>query len=112
MLTKEIFCLFTNTDLTEGRGAQVPLALCEVEQTAKRLAKGKYIMGSDAPCSKVKMIEVAGVWYVPASAVTIHKPTKEDAALQSKIDDFREALQKAKDAGLSEEDIKLLAAGI
>lgn len=112
MLIKEIFCVFTNTDLTEGRGAQVPLALCEVEQTAKRLAKGKYIMGSDAPLSKIKMVEVGGVWHVPASAVTIHKPTKEDVALQGKLDDFRDALQKAKDAGLSEEDIKLLAVGI
>lgn len=112
MQTKEIYCVFTNTDLTEGRGSQIPLALCQVEQTAKRLAKGKYIMGSDAPYHAVKMVEIGGIWHVPISAVTINKPSKEDAALQNKLDDFRSALQKAKDAGLSEEDIKLLASGV
>ena len=35
--SKTVFIAWTNTDLTEGRGVQIPLAVCESQTTAKRL---------------------------------------------------------------------------
>lgn len=82
--TKTLFACFTNTDLTEGRGEEYIFALAENKSTAKRLAKRKYVQGTDARVEEVqayfvpksKEFATIGAWYVPAGF--IHKPTPED----------------------------------
>lgn len=82
--TRTLFACFTNTDLTEGRGEEYIFALAENEITAKRLAKGKYVQGTDARVQEVqayfvpssKEFTMIGSWYVPAGF--IYKPTPED----------------------------------
>ena len=102
---KKIYLVKTNTDLTEGRGFQYPIAYCEILATAKRLAKGKGVMGSDANVVEYTCIKVNGEWVAPFNLVT---PSQEDVGKQKKIDARNEAIKKAKEAGLSDEDIKNL----
>lgn len=53
METKTYYSVYTNSDLTEGRGYHIPLALCESESTAVRLGKKKYVQGSDCPVNEL-----------------------------------------------------------
>jgi hypothetical protein len=46
---RTIWVAYTNTDCTEGRGRDVPIAFCAAEATAIRLARKKYVQGSDGP---------------------------------------------------------------
>lgn len=105
----------TNTDCTEGRGFQHSLAISECESTVRRLGSKRYIMGSDCPIHTVKTIEVDGKLYLPLYAVPMSFPTKEDRDQEKLLEAKREAqrkkdeaLQRAKDLGLSAEDLKIL----
>lgn len=104
-----VWVAYTNTDCTEGRGWDVPIAVCKLHSTAVRLSRGSYVMGSDGPVKAFKLKEIDGQKYLSVSAVNIHKPTDEDIAAQKKMDKKIEVLQKAKDAGLSDEEIKILS---
>ena len=104
-MQKRKFILSSNTDLTEGRGFQYPIAYCEILATAKRLAKGKGVMGSDANVVEYTCIKVNGEWVAPFNLIT---PSQEDRDKQKKIDARNEVIKKAKEAGLSDEDIKNL----
>lgn len=99
------FVVWTNTDLTEGKGWEVPLAVCETEATAERVAGGQYVQGSDCPVRKVELQLVNGEWYGP---VRIVPPTDVDKRRQKLLDAFAAARAKAVRAGLTEEDIKAL----
>jgi hypothetical protein len=44
-----VYVVITNTDLTEGCGMEVPLAVCEMRSTAERIGKNNYIQGSNCP---------------------------------------------------------------
>lgn len=103
-----VYVAMTNTDLTEGRGWQIPLAVCEAEATAIRLAKKAYVMGTDAPVEAVRLLLHDGKWYAPISIVRIHPPTQDDTRAQKALNEHREALEKAKAAGLTDEDIEAL----
>ena len=106
--SKVIFIVWTNTDLTEGRGYQIPIAYCEKEATAKRLAKKKGVMGSDASISQYAALNCNGEWLAP---IRIETSTKEDDEQQKKIDAYNKAVKKARDAGLSDFDLALLKNG-
>ena len=109
-MNKFVFVAYTNTDCTEGRGRDIPIAVCESEATAIRLAKGQYVQGSNGPVRKVEVIEVDGKFFYPKSAVTLVPPTKEDLAQDARLEAKRVAIEKARTAGLTEEDILLLKA--
>ena len=109
-MNKFVFVAYTNTDCTEGRGNDIPIAVCESETTAIRLAKGRYVQGSDGPVRKVEVIEVDGKFFYPTSVVKLTPPTKEDLAQDALLEAKRVALEKALSAGLTEEDILLLKA--
>lgn len=88
--TKTIFACYTNTDLTEGRGAEYPFAFAEKQSTATRLAKGKGVQGTDARVQQVQMFfipqegcQAIGSWYAPAGY--IHTPTARDLEEEQKI---------------------------
>ncbi|MES2048819.1 MAG: hypothetical protein V4447_10490 [Pseudomonadota bacterium] len=104
--TKEIWIVWQNTDLTEGRGHSEPIAYCETEATAKRLSKGKGVQGSDADIKSFEAIKHKGIWCAP---IMITVPTVEDKRAQDSIELKRGVLNKARAAGLSDDDIKILA---
>jgi hypothetical protein len=97
--------VYTNTDLTEGRGTQYPMCVCDIEATAIRLAKGKGVMGTNAEVRDVTLINVNGEWFGP---VVVTPATREDTQAQTVIDARREAIARAKAAGLTDDDLRAL----
>ncbi|MBN58699.1 hypothetical protein [Thalassolituus sp. UBA3500] len=103
--TKTVWVAWTNTDCTEGRGRQIPKAVCESEATAMRLGKKGYVQGSDCPVREAVAVKVNNCWLVPGKIEPI---SSEDVAAQARIDARRAALKKAKDAGLTDDELRLL----
>lgn len=101
----EVWIAWTNTDLTEGRGYQKPLAVCWHEATAIRMGQRGYVMGSDCPVSKAPAIRVGNRWLVPSE---VHQPTPSDEQKQRELDARRLALDKARAVGLTEADLRNL----
>ena len=104
---REVFAVIGNTDCTEGRGDNFVKAYCETLATAKRLGRKGYVQGGDCPIERRKLYKVEGgfSWLGP---VKIEKPTKEDHINQAKLDEVQDALDAAKAAGLSEDQIRLI----
>jgi len=105
---KTVYVAYTNTDCTEGRGSDVPIAVCTLEITAQRLASKRYVQGSDGPVRKMELVNIGGRWYAPTAAVNVIAPTKEDLAAQKQLDAKRAALEKAKAAGFTEDELRAL----
>lgn len=103
--TKQVWVAWTNTDLTEGRGFPIPKAVCEMASTAVRLGRKGSVQGSDCHVTEETAVKIAGRWLVPGK---IHTATKEDKAAQDKADARAGALSRAKEAGLTDEDLRLL----
>lgn len=99
---------YTNTDCNEGRGQDVAIAVCETEATAIRMSRKQYVQGSDGPVRPMDLINIDGKWYAPSEAIRIVPATREDVANQVMRDARRTAVEKAKAAGLTEEDIAAL----
>lgn len=102
----DVWQVWTNEDLTEGRGREYVLHYCRNEATAKRLAKGKYVMGSDARVVKAKALLVGKTVYLPNGRIV--EPSKEDIAAQKESDKKSEILEKIKSLGISDEELQLL----
>lgn len=68
------------------------------------------MQGSDGPVRTMELVKIDGKWYAPSAALTVVEPTREDVAAQTALDAKREALAKAKAAGLTDAD--LLAMGL
>jgi len=103
--TAEVWIAWTNTDCTEGRGYQYPLAVCWKEATAVRMGQRGYVQGSDCPVEKSLAIRIGGRWLVPSQ---VHQPTREDEYAQGRIDARKTALAKAMAAGLTAADLQNL----
>lgn len=106
--TRVVWVAYTNTDCTEGRGSDVPIAVCRMEVTAKRIAKGRYVQGSDGSVRKLELRRIDGKWYAPSHALQVIEPTKEDEAAQAALDRKNEVVKRAIAAGLTDEDLKAL----
>lgn len=104
-----LWAVYTNSDLTEGRGSQYVKHFCKTEATALRLAKRGYVQGTDCPVKPVKVLELDGKNVLPTSLLHVVQPTEEDIATEAKLVAKRQALEKAKAAGLTDDEIKLLA---
>jgi hypothetical protein len=109
---KKAWAVSTNTDCNEGRGYDYTFAVCEAKATAIRRGKGTYIQGSNCPIHEVEVYLINNRWYIPMDPVS---PTKEDSAqeliLQAeevKRQKVKAALEKAKELGLSDEELALL----
>jgi hypothetical protein len=85
----KLYVVFTNTDLTEGRGIQVPVAWSRNKYTAQRLAKGQGVMGSNAEVKSVDTYDVLGVEYIPLACVHVKYPSKQDEDLQKQDEDLQ-----------------------
>lgn len=103
--TRPVFTAWVNTDLTEGKGAQYPLAVCTQLSTAIRLGKGQDVQGCDAAVHESRAVKIDGVWLGP---IRLIYPTREDEDQQKKIDMRAAALEKAKAAGLTPEEIQAI----
>lgn len=108
---KTVWAAYTNTDCNEGRGCDVPIAVCLSEVTARRLARGRYIQGSDGPVRAVELLEINGGWYAPSTAFSVMSPTREDDKEQARLDAKHEAMEKARAAGLTDADLAALKEG-
>ncbi len=105
-----VWTAFTNTDLNEGRGSNIPHAVCELEATAIRKARNIYIQGSNGPVKKFEVIDVAGVLHVPLECVHVLGPASDDLAKQTNIDQRRDLIQRLKALGATDADIDYLKA--
>ena len=113
METKLAYAPYANTDLTEGRGYNRPLVFCELRSTARRLGKGRDVMGSDATVREVTLVRYNNEWYGP---VDIQRGSEADQAVDAKERAELErlaaksaVLERARDLGLTEEELELLA---
>jgi len=52
------YSVIGNTDTTEGRGRSYTMGIAETEKSAKTFAKGKGVMGSDAPVHNTNHLRV------------------------------------------------------
>lgn len=104
--TKTVYVVWTNTDLTEGRGHQVPIHICEAYSTAIRLAKGQGVQGSNAEVSSFEAIQWRGYWCGP---FYLNEATTADKKEQAARDERTAVIDRAKAAGLSDADLKILA---
>ena len=104
--TKQVWVAWTNTDCTEGRGYQYPKAVCAKESTAVRLGRKGSVQGSDCNRTEQIAVKVNNNWLIPGR---IEQSTTSDDIYQKKIDAKRAAVEKATAAGLTEEEIQLIA---
>lgn len=103
--TKNVWIVWTNTDRTEGRGLQIPMAFCDIEATAIRLGKKGYVQGNDCPISEAVAVKIKNSWLVPGR---IEPEGPMDRAAQMLLDKKRAAFEKALDAGLTHDELKLI----
>ena len=102
---KKVFVVWTNTDLTEGRGSPMPIAVCQIEATARRVAKGAGVQGTNADVRPFDAILHANHWCAP---VSFSAPIPQDLEAQRRLDAQAAAVAKAMAAGLSDDDIRAL----
>lgn len=99
MEKRRCWVVYVNTYLTEGRGREVPWHVCKIEATARRLAKGAGVQGSDARVEEMGLLTVDGVPYGP---VTLAPPTAGDEA----EDEDGEFVRRLTKSGVDARDIK------
>lgn len=103
--TKTIYVVWTNTDCTEGRGRQIPIAYADSLTTAQRLAEKRGVQGSNAAVHEFEAIKHGGNWCAP---VVIEQPTPADEKADEARAKKRAALEKAKALGLTEAELAAL----
>lgn len=111
---KPVWVIINNTDLNEGRGIQFIQMTCEKEITARRLAKGAGIQGHDAEVIETKAYKINNLswWFAPCRIVEpttfdLYQEEEERAQAEAKKE-LELVRQRARDLGLSEEDLKIL----
>jgi hypothetical protein len=110
--TQKAYAVWSNTDLTEGRGYEYAKHICSKEATAIRLSKGAYVMGSDARVTEIELIFHNNHWCGP---VYLNGPNIADTEMEKKLELKRKAeeakaaaILKAQELGLTAEDIAAL----
>lgn len=106
-----IWAVYSNDDLTEGRGRQYVKHLCKTEATARRLAKRGYVQGTDCPVEPKTALFIDGKYFLPTSIINIVPPSAEDEAAQRRFDARNLALEKARSLGLTDEEIASIVKG-
>ena len=81
-----VWVAFTNEDLVEGKGADIPHSVSQIEATAIRKARYIYAQGANGPVKKFEVVDVAGVPHVPLECVRVFPPLPEDWPEQAKLD--------------------------
>ena len=99
------YVAWTNTDLTEGRGGIIPLAICKLKATAIRLGKGKNVQGCDCEIRESELFYHDGKLYGPIHLI---HPSAEDIAKDVIVTTRDKALAKAKELGLTDEEFNAI----
>lgn len=109
---RTVYAVWTNTDLTEGRGREYVQYLCEKKATALRKAKKNYVMGTDSRVTEEKLFQSGYTWYGPVNVID---PSQEDLRVEEQLAAEAKAkaakqtaIEKAKSLGLSDADIAAL----
>ena len=105
MEIKKVWVSWINTDLTEGRGRQIPLCVCESKATSIRMGRKKNVQGCNAEIRGAIAVKYEGKWLGPCNIIS---PSSEDKIEDAKENNYQIAKEKAKKLGLSEEDISAL----
>lgn len=103
--TKKVWLVLGNTDLTEGRGKSLVLHVCETKETAIRLGKKRYVMGSDSPVEESTAILVGYRWLAP---IEIEPESEADKAARIKRESRELLIDKMRTQGFTEEEISIL----
>ena len=103
---KKLWCAISNTDLTEGRGRPKIVGYSTCEATAQRIGQGKGVMGSNARVRQRSFyVDDDGQVFKRIGEIT--EPTEEDL----RKNDRNRVVEKAKELGLTDDEIKLLQKG-
>lgn len=109
---QDVWGVWNNTDLSEGRGRMYVQYVCDCKATALRLAKRAGIQGCDADVIPLKGYLIKNNWYYRCSPIL---PSNEDKLQEKKIKEEAElkerqekVLLKAVQLGLSEQEIEIL----
>lgn len=107
----ELWATIGNTDNTEGKGREVVKSLSLTRSTAKRLGRKGYVQGGDCPIQKVPVLHHEGQAYISLSWINIIQPDDEDKRNETRRVLLEETIEKARERGMSEEDIAILLKG-
>jgi hypothetical protein len=109
---ERVFIVWSNTDLTEGRGREYPRNVCERLTTAHRLSKGCYIMGTDAHVTEDFAYMINGKRYVLGDIV---RPNSSDLEIDREREaeriareKFDAVVERFKELGITDEDLDVL----
>ena len=110
--TKQVYAVWSTQDLTEGKSQEYIKHFCECEATARRLAKKRYVQGTDAPITTINVQKNGHIWYGP---IFIEPPTEVDKTEEKNILRQREmkkakedAIEKARALGLTDKELRAL----
>lgn len=104
METKKLYTAYTNSDLENGQGNEIPMAICVLESAAIRMGKSRYVRGKNCPVREVELLEVDGNWYVPLDAVPVEPVNEYDLREEQKC----QLMRKLKSLGLTDEELNIL----
>ena len=110
-----VWVVWVNSDLTEGRGRLIPLAVCASEATARRLAKGRDTQGTNGVVDRWPAVRVVRPATDSVMTRCVYGPvvvvpsSVEDDREQARLDARAAVVAKARAAGLSDEEIARLA---
>ena len=102
------YVVLQNTDLTEGRGQEHPIGWFESEWDAMEFAKGKGVMGSPASVKPFLPGEPGKPVNLPIGPIYIHPFSENGLKFDKQNARHKEAVEKAKAAGLSDDEINAL----
>ena len=78
METRTVWVAFTNTDCSEGRGRDVSIGVCATEASARRLARNRYVQGSDGPVLPMELMKIDDKWYELTPPIEVIESTVDD----------------------------------
>lgn len=104
-----IYGVYTNTDCTEGRGEEYPIAFCWLFSTAIRLSKGKGVMGSDARIKKIDVLRIGDQRAILTEYIRVHSPTTADLAADAAKERYDETVKRLRELGVTESEIQTIA---
>jgi hypothetical protein len=93
---------------TKVKCGEVPILVCEMEATARRLATEHFARFGGLFVKPADLVMVDGKGYVAIEAVALQYPNGDDIQAQVRLDAKHLAIAKAKAAGLTDEDLAAL----
>jgi hypothetical protein len=109
MEERKAYAVWTNTDLSEGRGVEYVKFYTEKYSTAKRLAKGNYVQGADCRIAEEIFLWHDFKWYAPGPLVL--EPTSDDLKQEeffAREAEIARVVDRAKKLGLTQQEIDIL----